>query len=119
MEYKDLAIHFTDEFEEYKRYLQEHIEFNGEILNHVFFGECSNYFNELIGKEKDIPKIKELFDYLELMATSGDDEVKELLSVTILAQLGDSKKLLKKAYKYMGSETRKASNEIERYWGRN
>ncbi|MDF2066516.1 hypothetical protein [Bacillus sp. Cr_A10] len=119
MKYKDLAIHFTDEFEEYKRDLQEHIEFYEEILNHVFFGECNNYFIELIGKEKDIPRIKELFDFLELMATSGDDEVKELLSVTILARLGDSKEILKTSYKYMGSETRKASNEIEMFWGRN
>lgn len=119
MEYKNLAAHFTGEFEEYKRYLQEHIEFNGEILNHVFFGECSNYFIELIGKERDIPKLKELFNYLELMATSVDDEVKELLSVTILAQIGDSKEILKKSYKYMSSETMKASNEIERFWGRN
>ncbi|KQL34415.1 hypothetical protein [Psychrobacillus sp. FJAT-21963] len=119
MEYKDLAIHFTDEFEEYKCDLQEHIEFYGETLNHVFFGEYTNYFLELIGKEKDIPKIKNLFDYLELMATSGDDDVKDLLSVTILAQLGDSKMLLKNAYKYMGSQTRKASNEIEMFWGRN
>ncbi|MFF2754456.1 hypothetical protein ACFVR1_12015 [Psychrobacillus sp. NPDC058041] len=118
MEYKDLAIHFTDEFEEYKPVLQEHIQFNGEILNHVFFGECNDYFIELIGKEKDIPKIMELFNFLEQMATSGDDDVTELLSVTILARLGDSKKLLKTAYKYMDSETRKASNEIERFWGR-
>lgn len=53
------------------------------------------------------------------MATSVDDEVKELLSVTILAQIGDSKEILKKSYKYMSSETMKASNEIERFWGRN
>ena len=52
------------------------------------------------------------------MATQGDDDVKELLSVTILARFGDSKKLLQTAYKYMGAETRKASDEIEKFWGR-
>jgi hypothetical protein len=118
MKYKDLAIQFTNKFEEYKPFLQEHIEFNSEILNHVFFGECNDYFIELIEKEKDIPKIKELFDFLELMAISEDDDVKELLSVTILERFGDSNKLLKIAFKYMGSETKKASNEIERFWGR-
>ena len=56
---------------------------------------------------KDIPKIKELFDYLELMATLGDDEVKGLLNVTILARLGDSKKLLKNAYKCVSLKTKK------------
>ena len=118
MEYKDLAIHFTDVFEEYKPILQEHIEYNGEILNHVLFGECNDYFIELIGKDKDVHKIQKLFVFLELMATSGDNDVKELLSVTILARLGDSKKLLKTAYKYMGTETRKASIEIEISLGR-
>ncbi|NYE08425.1 hypothetical protein F4694_005269 [Bacillus niacini] len=118
MIFKDLAKHFTENFEEYKPVLQEHIDFNGEVLNHVFFGECNDYFVELIGKEKDLHKIKELFDFLERMATQGDDDVKELLSVTILARFGDSKKLLQTAYKYMGAETRKASDEIEKFWGR-
>ena len=113
MEYKDLAIHFTDEFVEYKRDLQEHIEFYGATLNHVFFGECTIYFIELIGNEKDIPKIKDLFDYLEMMANSEDDDVKDLLSVTILAQLGDSKMLLKNAAKYMGSETGKPQLKLK------
>jgi hypothetical protein len=32
--------------------LQEHIDFNGEVLNHVFFGECNDYFVGLICEEK-------------------------------------------------------------------
>ncbi|TYS68134.1 hypothetical protein FZC76_10325 [Sutcliffiella horikoshii] len=118
MDLRDLAKHFTENFKEYKPLLQVHKDLNGEILNHVFFGDCNDYFVELIGKEKDIVKIQELFNFLELMATQGDDDVKELLSVTILARLGDSKKLLQTAYKYMGDETRKASDEIEKFFGR-
>lgn len=118
MNFNDLAKHFTENFKEYKPLLQEHMDFNDEVLNHVFFGECNEYFVELIGKEKDIQKIKALFDFFERMATQGDDDVKELLSVTILARLGDSKKLLQTAYKYMGTETRNASDEIEMFWGR-
>ncbi|MGE6259269.1 DUF7674 family protein [Heyndrickxia sporothermodurans] len=118
MNYNDLAEHFTENFKEYKPLLQEHTDFNGEVLNHVFFGECNDYFAELIGKEKDKAKIKTLFDFFERMATQGDDEVKELLRVTILARLGDSKKLLQTAYKYMGDETKKASDETEKFWGR-
>jgi hypothetical protein len=98
--------------------LQEHIEYNGEILNHVFFGECNDYIIKLLEDEKDLPRIKELFNFLELMAIQGDNEVKNLLSVTILERLGDSKEILDKAYKYMGPETRRASIEIEKYWGK-
>jgi hypothetical protein len=41
-----------------------------------------------------------------------------LLTVTILERIGDDKEMLKKAHKYMGKETRKASDEIEKFWGR-
>jgi hypothetical protein len=118
MKYNNLAKYFTDQFEEFFSILQEHIEYNGEILNHVFFGECNNYFIKLLEDEKDLPRIKELFNFLELMAIQGDNEVKNLLSVTILARMGDSKEILDTAYKYMGPETRKSSNEIEEYWDR-
>jgi hypothetical protein len=90
MNFNDLAKIFTENFNEYKPLLQQHTDFNGEVLNHVFFGECNDYFVELVSKEKDIPKIKALFDFLERMATQGDIDVKDLLSVTILARLGDS-----------------------------
>ena len=64
MIFKDLAKHFTENFEEYKPMLQEHIDFNSEVLNHVFFGECNDYFVELIRKEKDLHKIKNYLSFL-------------------------------------------------------
>ncbi|MEH6996588.1 hypothetical protein V7075_28450 [Neobacillus drentensis] len=76
MNFNDLAMDFTETFNEYKLLLQEHTDYNGEVLNHVFFGECSEYLVELIGKEKDIHKIKALFDFFERMATQGDDDGK-------------------------------------------
>jgi hypothetical protein len=118
MKYIDLAKRFTEKFLEFKPILHEHIELNGELLNHVFFGECNEYFINIIETEKEIPKIIDLFDFFERMATQGDDDVKGLLSVTILARLGDSKELLQTAYKYMGAETRKVSDEIEKFWGK-
>ncbi|WP_078410737.1 DUF7674 family protein [Priestia abyssalis] len=118
MDEKNIAKIFIEHFEEYKPILQEHIDFNGEILNHVFFGECNDHFIKLIEEEKEISKIELLFDFFERMAIQGDDYVKELLSVTILEKLGDSKSVLKTAYKYMGPETKKASDEIEKFWGR-
>ncbi|WP_050181301.1 DUF7674 family protein [Domibacillus robiginosus] len=118
MDEKNLAKIFIEHFEEYKPILQEHIVFNDEILNHIFFGECNEYFIKLIEEDKEIPKIERLFDFFEQMAIQGDDYVKELLSATILGRLGDSKQALEKAHKYMGFETKKASDEIEKFWGR-
>jgi hypothetical protein len=38
--------------------------------------------------------------------------------VTILERIGDDKRILNTAYKYMRKETRKVSDEIEKFWGR-
>ena len=95
MIFKDLAKHFTESFDEYMPVLQEHIDFNGEVLNHVFFGECIEDLVELIGKEKDLHKIKALFDTCRIWRFKG-------FATT--------------AYKYMGAETRKSSEEIEKFW---
>jgi len=118
MDYKNLAYLFVNQFEEYRIVLHEHIEFNGEILNHVFFGECNEHFIKLIDEDQNVALIQELFDFFELMAIDGDTDVRDLLSVTILARLGDSKKILNSANKYMRFHTKEASNEYEKALGR-
>lgn len=118
MKYKDLAERFTLQFPEYTPLLNDHIAYNGSVLNHVFFGEWNDYLIKLIEEEKEIDKIRGLFEFLEFMAVEGDEQVKELLSVTILERLGDSKDVLRTAYTYMGSYTKTASDEVENFWGR-
>jgi len=115
MEYNTLAYQFVEEFKEFEPILHEQIKYDGELLNHVFFGECNDYFMILIEKEKETDEIQRLFYFFEKMATKGDKDVKDLLAVTILARLADSNKCLQIAHKYMGPETRKASDEMERF----
>jgi hypothetical protein len=55
---------------------------------------------------------------MEFMLEEGDIDVQEVVTLTILARLGDEPEILKKALRYMGAETRKASKEIETFWGR-
>ncbi|TFB12912.1 hypothetical protein E3U55_16915 [Filobacillus milosensis] len=107
---------FVNEFPGFKPLLEKHIQFNDELLPHVFFGECNDYFIKYLETEKT-KELEKLFDFFERMAT-GDEYVKELLTVTILERLGDNEEILNTAYKYMGKETRKASDEIEKFWGR-
>ena len=52
------------------------------------------------------------------MAESEDDEVVNVLQVTILERIGDSPKWLKIAREYMSSKVLILSEEIERYLGR-
>jgi hypothetical protein len=117
MEVIDSINKLIDEFKDFKPVLQEHIEFYEELLPHVFFGECNEFFINYINE--DNPKVlQKLFNVFEIMATEGNDEVENILCVTILERLGDDRNVLKIARKYMGKETRKLSDETEKGWGR-
>jgi len=120
MNYDEIVNEFLDEFPEYIPMYMEHIEFNGEVLPHVFFGETlSEDLLKLIEENKDKVKIDAIFTFLERMAMDGDQEVKNLLMVTILERLGDEPTLLRDAvFNYMGEKTKQASIVIERFWGR-
>lgn len=111
---------FIINFPEYGTDLNQHIEDYGEVLVHVFFGDTVNEnLIELINDDKENSgEIKKIFDFFEKMASEGDEDVKEVLTVTILERLGDDANTLEKSYKYMGENTIKASQEIEKFWGR-
>ncbi len=69
-------------------------------------------------KKEETEKLINIFTIFERMATEGDEYVKELLKLTIHERIGDDKKILETAYKNMGKETRKTSDEIEKFLGR-
>ena len=118
MDYKNIAYLFVNKFKEYNTTLQEHIEYNGEILNHVFFGECSEQFIILIEEETNVEGIQELFEFFEKMASCGDQDVQDLLQVTVLESFWDENKILTRAEKLMGPQTKLINNNISDYLGR-
>ncbi len=111
---------FLNYFPEYKVDFEQHLVDYEELLFHVFIGDTLNekmillLNNEIIYKSE----LEKMFQLLEDMASKGDSDIKELLSVTILERLGDDAILLKKSYKYMREKTKKASYSIESFWGR-
>lgn len=118
MKYDSVVNEFLNAFPEYKSAYNEHIEYNNELLPHVFFGETINEdLPVLLEKHSDTGKLKNVFNFMERMA-EGDVHVQELLSMTILERLGDNPKLLEVASVYMGDKTKIALVEIEKFWGR-
>ncbi|OQM44370.1 hypothetical protein B6A27_17370 [Anoxybacillus sp. UARK-01] len=113
---------FTKEFlelcPEYKEAYVKHIEYNEEFLPHVFFGETLNEDLPELIRKRAWYKVKKIFDFIELMLKEGDINVQEVITMTVLARLGDEPEIMEKTLKYMGPETRKASEEIEIFWGR-
>lgn len=87
---------------------------------HNIFGDVLNpYLIEQLNLPcLDEALLKRIFIFLESMANNPDEDVRNVLYVTILECLGDDSEVLRKAYKYMGRKTIKMSQEIEAFWGR-
>lgn len=117
MDVMDAINILIDEFKDLKPVLQEHLDFYEELLPHVYFGECNEFFISYINEDNP-QMLQRLFGVFEIMATEGNDQVKNILCVTILERLGDDRNVLNIARKYMGKETRKLSDETEKGWGR-
>ena len=56
-----------------------------------------------------------VFEFYEKLAVCEDEEVKNLLQVTLLENLMDNKELYKKAEKYMRTNTKSICKLIEQY----
>lgn len=111
---------YVEVFPEYKIELEEHLDDYGELLSHVFFGDIICYdLVQLLATESDIYSTKKIFDFLNDMYTNGEEDMQNVIVVTILEYLGDDPIILKKAFKYLSNELKNASINIEKQIGRN
>ena len=86
---------------------------------HVLFAEVLNqngFMSNLLLSECNTSLIKKLFNFFEEMAFCDDEEVRNLLQVTILEYLWGDINLLNRAHKYMHPETRRLSDELQIYF---
>ncbi|WJH29121.1 hypothetical protein N6H13_30300 [Paenibacillus sp. CC-CFT742] len=111
---KILINQFLRGFPEFNGCYKEHLEFNQEFLGHVFFGdEVSTYVENLLCQNIDIEQIVKFFSFFEWMATQKNLYINQVLSTTILYNLGGNSDLLQKAESYMKPHTKYLSKEIE------
>lgn len=104
-----------------KEAIDSQIEFNdGKVLNIVIIEDI--YMPEiikLIEKESDKEKLKKLFDFFEKVSTCDNKVlVENYFSVTVLEILGNDKKILDIAKKYMGPITTKLQRQADLDIGR-
>jgi hypothetical protein len=123
--YKNLIDKFVDNFPEFKKKAEDEKRWwwnddNEEPMLHIFFGDILNPFltDKALIKMDDLRLLKRIFGFMEIMAKSEDEDVKGVLTATILERLGDDKKILKNARSLMGGETLKLSHAVEKGWGR-
>ena len=92
----------------------EHIHDNNEILPHMFFGDVTRYVVQQVhsgamGPSKPVGRILEV---LEHCMASGDEQVKELVSVSFIENLVEHDDVLARLKGMMGASLEK---ELENY----
>lgn len=86
---------------------------------HIIFGDILNpYLISLIKSDSQQETLIRIFDFLEKLANHKNEQIQEVVAVTVCERLGDEPELLLKARQYMGSKTQEMSYEIEKFWGR-
>lgn len=83
----------------------------------VYFDQCfCDYIGRLLVEERqDNVRIEQIFTFLENMASSEDQEVRNLLQVTVLEYLRSWHLFQSKAEKFMLPETRKLFDRVKSY----
>lgn len=105
-------------FPEYQRAYQDHLEAYGGVLGHVLFCELNPVLAGLLKAGRDRDLIRRYMDFVEDMYRDGDDEVKNIVQVTILEYLGDDEAVLRGAFAYFSEALMEASKAVEAGWGR-
>lgn len=74
---------------------------------HVLYGNILNpNVKKILEHEEDQAALKQIFSFYEELAISEDEEVRNLLQVTLLEALWDERTTYKKACKYMQPMTK-------------
>ena len=117
---KEFFAQNLDELPEFEGAYQEHLTYYEELLGHVFFGEETllGALERLLPANEDRARIRQYIDFVEDMYANGDDDVQNIVGVTILECLGDDETVLRNAFSYFSEELMRASQSIEKGWGR-
>lgn len=102
----------------YSKY-RESIEYYGEVFETVIIEDLfMPEIIKLLTEEKDVKLLKSIFDYFEEVSDCNDRTLVNNFSVTVLEILGNDKKVLCIAKRYMGPKTTELQIEADRDLGR-
>jgi len=121
--YLRLPAELIEEFSDIKQaYIEQEEWYKKDLstLPHIIFGDLFNpWLISLLKNERgNKDELQHAFAYLEKLANDEDADVQNVIQVTVMEQLGDDKKILRKSYKYMGKRTRQLSDLAEKMIGR-
>lgn len=74
---------------EEKKYLDESIEFNQELLGHIYFeDDFTSHLLTMLTEYKDLKNIQRYCDFIEFLWSNGDQYVVNIFDVSIAEKLG-------------------------------
>lgn len=117
MRYEELCQILGKRFPELAPQISHYFDtWGSECLPHLLYHEVLNpYVMELLQGTSNNESLGKVFQFYEELATSEDEEARNLLQVTLLEILWDEKKLLKRVCAYMLPETKKVNEAIREY----
>jgi hypothetical protein len=119
--YGTLASRLLDAVPELKSRYEAELRWWGEERPgpHIVYGDVlMPYLIPLLEAQGGAQTLERIFAFLELLARNEDLHVQEVLQMTVLERLGDSRQWLDRAREFMGERTLQLSHEIEGFWGR-
>ena len=117
--YTDLNAGFIiNRFPDLKEQVEDEMRKSDEFLPHVVFGNVFNKLTVSLLKQDDYSTnttVRHIFDMYEELSSDGDDEIKNLVQVTLLEYLWDEKITYNRASELVGEHTRELWDDIHSY----
>lgn len=96
----------------------ESIRLNGEMMETVIIEEVfMPEIFKLLSEDKETEKLQNIFDYVEKVVNE-DIHLRDILSITMMEILGNDKKIMGVARKYLGRTSLKLQIEANEELGR-
>ncbi len=115
--YTDLdEKYIIERFPELEKKVIEEVAFLGEFLPHVIWGNIFNSYTVSLLKRKDYATnqdLKRIFEMYEDLSRDGDEDIQNMVEVTLLEYLWDEKITYDRALELMGNNTKKIWDNIQ------
>jgi len=118
MNYSSINDDLVQRFPELEPLFQEQFESwkERDIPPHCFCADALNrYVTELLREDINQQQIEKIFEFYEELASCEDEDVRNLLQVSLLEYLWDKEFVYKNALKNMLPNTRAINSEIASY----
>lgn len=118
--YDNVSDVLVEHIPELRERYQEELKWWGDQRPgpHVVYGDILNPYIDRLLQSGDQAKLRQVFEFVEVLAGHQDSRIQELVVVTICEHLGSNADRLSATRRFMGPLTVKHSRDVEQFWGK-